>query len=133
MVRQHTAHGRADDFQRACIADPRGAEATAYRLWVEKVLQPLNERGASIIVEHIDLLDARHVVPELLQLVAHVASMRVCLDTWRRGELDCWSAISYPDTLGEYVVREFARIKLQQSRLLGITPRPPPKRIASKL
>lgn len=49
------------------------------RMWMEKVLQPLNEKAASIIAEHIDLLDAQHVVPELLQLVAHVSAMRVIL------------------------------------------------------
>jgi hypothetical protein len=49
------------------------------RMWMEQVLQPLNEKAASIIAEHIDLLDAQHVVPELLQLVAHVSAMRVIL------------------------------------------------------
>jgi hypothetical protein len=49
---------------------------------MEKVLQPLNEKAASIIAEHIDLLDAQHVVPELLQLVAHVSAMRVILARW---------------------------------------------------
>lgn len=49
---------------------------------MEKVLQPLNEKAASIIAEHIDLLDAQHVVPELLQLVAHVSAMRVILHRW---------------------------------------------------
>lgn len=46
---------------------------------MEKVLQPLNEKAATIIAEHIDLLDAQHVVPELLQLVAHVSAMRVII------------------------------------------------------
>ena len=43
------------------------------------VLQPLNEKAAVIIFDHIDLLDVEHVVPELLQMVAHVATMRVML------------------------------------------------------
>jgi hypothetical protein len=49
------------------------------RLWMRDVLQPLNEKAAVIIFDHIDLLDVEHVVPELLQMVAHVATMRVML------------------------------------------------------
>lgn len=53
---------------------------------MEKVLQPLNERAAGIVAAHIDLLDEQRVVPELLQLIAHVSAMRVCIDrqAWRR-------------------------------------------------
>jgi hypothetical protein len=47
---------------------------------MKDVLQPLNEKAAEIIFEHIDLLDEERVVPELLQLVAHVATMRVLLN-----------------------------------------------------
>lgn len=40
--------------------------------------------------------------------------------------------ISYPDKLQEYILREFARIKLHQARLLGFKP-PKPPRLVSKL
>eukprot|EP00879_Flechtneria_rotunda_P008158 GHRR01008546.1.p1 GENE.GHRR01008546.1~~GHRR01008546.1.p1 ORF type:complete len:157 (+),score=52.66 GHRR01008546.1:1428-1898(+) len=68
MVKQHSPNGSAAAFQERCIHDPTGPEAKAYRVWMDKVLQPLNEKAASIIAEHIDLLDAQHVVPELLQV-----------------------------------------------------------------
>ena len=55
-----------------------GAEARAYRVWFAQVLQPLNEKAARIVVDRIDLLDSAAVVPELLQLVAHVFTMKVC-------------------------------------------------------
>lgn len=32
-----------------------------------------------------DLLDAQQVVPELLQLIAHVSAMRVCIHRWEPG------------------------------------------------
>eukprot|EP00775_Hariotina_reticulata_P010439 gene10439-10597_t len=120
MVKQHSPDGTMKAFQRACIDDPDGSEAKAYRMWMDKVLQPLNEKAACIIAEHIDLLDAQHVVPELLQLVAHVNTMRVILHKWKDGETHGWSVISYPDKLQEYVVNEFARIKARQAQLLGI-------------
>jgi hypothetical protein len=45
-----------------------------------EVLQPLNEKAAKIITEHIDLLESSRVEPQLLQLVAHVCSVRVILE-----------------------------------------------------
>eukprot|EP00878_Enallax_costatus_P004346 GHUV01004581.1.p2 GENE.GHUV01004581.1~~GHUV01004581.1.p2 ORF type:complete len:196 (+),score=65.93 GHUV01004581.1:1905-2492(+) len=123
MVRQHSPDKSMATFQRKCTDNPAGPEATAYRMWMEKVLQPLNEKAASIIAEHIDLLDAQHVVPELLQLVAHVSAMRVIIHRWQNGEAGSyWSAISYPDKLREYIIQEFARIKHKQAKLLGFKP-----------
>lgn len=45
-----------------------------------EVLQPLNEKAADIITEHIDLLESSRIEPQLLQLVAHVCSVRVILE-----------------------------------------------------
>lgn len=39
---------------------------------------------------------------------------------WEAGDLDEWSAITYPDKLHEYVTEEFRRIKKRQADLLGI-------------
>lgn len=133
MVRQHSSDGHYDikAFHHACLRDPLGPEGTAYRMWMEKVLQPLNEKAASIIAKHIDLLDAQQVVPELLQLIAHVSTMRVIIHRWQDGDYSSWSVISYPDKLQEYVLREFARIKMHQARLLGFKAPPielPPHR-----
>eukprot|EP00882_Tetradesmus_deserticola_P014431 GHRQ01015346.1.p1 GENE.GHRQ01015346.1~~GHRQ01015346.1.p1 ORF type:complete len:104 (+),score=50.98 GHRQ01015346.1:955-1266(+) len=103
MVRQHSPDGTLQRFQELCMAEPNGPQAAAYRMWMEKVLQPLNEKAADIIAEHIDLLDAQVVVPELLQLVAHVSAMRVNLARWQNGEPGAFygSIISYPDKLSE--------------------------------
>ncbi|WIA09377.1 hypothetical protein OEZ85_008783 [Tetradesmus obliquus] len=124
MVRQHSPDGTLQRFQELCMAEPSGPQAAAYKIWMEKVLQPLNEKAASIIAEHIDLLDAQHVVPELLQLVAHVSAMRVILARWQDGEPGPFygSMISYPDKLREFVITEFARIKAKQAGLLGFKP-----------
>lgn len=51
---------------------------------------------------------------------------------WQDGDIGSWSVISYPDKLQDYILREFARIKMQQARLLGFKPPKPPP-IASKL
>ena len=88
------------------------------------VLQPLNEKAAEIIVNHVNLLESTHIDPLLLQLVAHVCAYRVILKRWEEGAVEEWSAVSYPDKLPEYVEREFRMIKRRQAALLGIKPGP---------
>jgi hypothetical protein len=51
----------------------------ACRQWMKEVLQPLNEKAASIVVERADLLEASSMDPLLMQLVAHVSANRVIL------------------------------------------------------
>lgn len=87
---------------------------------MSEVLQPLNERAAKIIFEHIDLLDSPRVEPLLLQLVAHVAAYKVILSRWKEGDLRTeFSIISYPDRLEGYIRKEFGRLKRLQSHLIG--------------
>ena len=91
-----------------------------YRHWMCCVLQPLNEKAADVIVNHLNLLEATYIDPLLLQFVAHVSSYRVILKRWEEGAINEWSAVSYPDKLPGYVEREFKRIKRKQAELLGI-------------
>lgn len=84
------------------------------------VLQPLNEKAADIIINHLNLLESSTVEPLLLQFVAHVSAYRVILKRWEEGAIEEWSAISYPNKLLEYVEAEFKKIKRKQAELLGI-------------
>jgi hypothetical protein len=54
-------------------------------------------------------LDNARMVPELLQLVAHVSTMRVVLQRWARGDHAASSAITYPDRLLAHAQAEFNR------------------------
>lgn len=119
MLRQHSPDGTKEAFQAALQASPDGPEARAYRTWMLQVLQPLNERAAQVVTEHIDLLDSPGLEPLLLQLVAATCAYRVILKSWEKGDLRVYSAIKYPDSLAELVGREFARIKRRQASLLG--------------
>jgi len=123
MIRQHSPDGKLHGFQQAILTNPHGPEGIAYRIWMRDVLQPLNEKAAVTIFDHIDLLDVEHVVPELLQMVAHVATMRVMLKRWEEGEVNTHSVISYPNTLLDFVQKEFARVKRRQAALLGFNTR----------
>ena len=121
MVRQHSSDGTLGSFIRGIKEDPSGAEGVAYRHWIRSVLQPLNEKAADVIVNHLNLLESRAIHPSLLQLVAHVSSMRVIIRGWEEGRLSEWSAVSYPDELLPYIEAEFKGIKKRQAELLGIS------------
>lgn len=122
MVRQHSPDGTLEGFLTAMRRDPRGHEASAYRHWMKDVMQPLNERAADIIVDHVNLLESAEIDPRLLQLVAHVSAYKVIIARWDKGAVGEWSAISYPNTLLDYVRAEFQRLKRRQADLLGIKP-----------
>lgn len=49
------------------------------RQWMKEVLQPLNDKAANAIVDHIDLIEASSVDPLLLKLVAYVKTARVVM------------------------------------------------------
>ncbi|CAD7695780.1 unnamed protein product [Ostreobium quekettii] len=120
MVRQHSPDGTVVGFQRAVTNDPGGKEGHIYRQWMTDVLQPLNERAAAIIFDHVDLLDTSRIEPLLLQLVAHVSAYKVILSRWKKGEISGEvSVISYPDRLVDYIRTEFGRLKRLQSHLIG--------------
>ncbi|KAG2431525.1 hypothetical protein HXX76_009539 [Chlamydomonas incerta] len=119
MVRQHSPDGTKEAFQGAVFAAPDGPEARAYRVWMAEVLQPLNERAAKVVTEHIDLLDAPGLEPALLQLVAATSAYRVILQSWKNGDFAAYSVIKYPDHLADSLTREFNKIKRRQAALLG--------------
>lgn len=53
MIRQHSSDRTRDAFVRAIQHNPQGPEGAAYRHWMRVVFQPLNQRAASIIEEHL--------------------------------------------------------------------------------
>eukprot|EP00891_Asterochloris_glomerata_P009937 jgi/Astpho2/9937/Aster-06643 len=120
MVRQHSPDGTKESFIQAVREDAEGKEAQAYRHWMKEVLQPLNDKAADAITNHIDLLESAEVEPLLLKLMAYVKTTKVLMSRWEAGNLNEWSSISYPDGLLDYVQREFKKIKQRQAALLGV-------------
>ncbi|KAG1673642.1 hypothetical protein FOA52_013306 [Chlamydomonas sp. UWO 241] len=119
MVKQHSADGTPEAFERALIEEPGGKVANAYRGWMAQVLQPLNEKAATIVTDNVDLLDGSAIQPQLLQLVAHVYANRVILKMWSEGEYSSVSVIPYPNPIVDFARHEFAKMKRRQAELLG--------------
>ncbi|GAX73465.1 hypothetical protein CEUSTIGMA_g917.t1 [Chlamydomonas eustigma] len=119
MVKQHSPDATRSGFQKALSQDPEGPTAVAFRQWMSKVLQPLNERAAQIATDNVDLLEGSTIEPLLLQLVAHVYANRVILERWSQGDFKSFSVISYPNAIVSFVQKEFALMKKKQADLLG--------------
>ena len=49
---------------------------------MKEVLQPLNDKAANAIVDHVDLIEASSVDPLLLKLVAYVKTVRVMMSRY---------------------------------------------------
>lgn len=68
--------------QKICQPHKRHDVAVACRQWMKEVLQPLNDKAANAIVDHIDLIEASSVDPLLLKLVAYVKTVRVMMSRY---------------------------------------------------
>lgn len=126
MIRQHSPDGTVSGFVAAIRENPEGVEGCMYRDWVMTVLQPLNEKAADTIINNLNLLESPSsgkpiVPPSLLKFVAHVSSLRVVIEQWRKGNVGEWSVVSYPNDLLDIVSEDFRRITRKQQKLLGIS------------
>jgi len=120
MVKQHSPDGTAASLTKAVREDPDGQVGQIYRKWMKEVLQPLNEKAASIIIENVNLLEGTTIDPLMLQFVAHVFAYKVIIQRWEEGATGEWSAMQFPDDLLPSVKKSFKRIKRKQAELLGM-------------
>ncbi len=99
---------------------PTEAEALAWRMWIEKVFMPLNERVENLIVEHADLLEEECIPSVLLHLCAHVEAYRGVVAQWKSDDFSRqWSTINYPcPELREYAQRHYTALKKRQAALI---------------
>lgn len=131
MIRQNSPDGSVQSFVNAIKENPKGPEGVIYRDWVITVLQPLNEKAAETIINNLNLLETPQarkneaiVPPCVLQFVAHVSSLRVVIEQWRKGNVGEWSVVSYPNDLLDVISEDFRRITRKQQELLGISSSP---------
>jgi len=90
-------------------------------LWVTEVFQPINEKMASIIVEHADLLIDNKMPECLLNLCAHAAGYGAVIKRWQEGNrTEMFSIVDWPKDLNEYLETSFGTLKAEQQRLIGL-------------
>ncbi|WP_458686247.1 hypothetical protein [Nocardia tengchongensis] len=100
---------------------PSERDLAEWRFWATTVFIPNIKAMRDVIVSKADLLIETEMPAVLLELCAHVSGYEVTLARWTEGDLgDYVSIIKFPaQELHEYTRDRFARLKVEQARLLG--------------
>ncbi|MFB9237686.1 hypothetical protein ACFFWC_19355 [Plantactinospora siamensis] len=102
-------------------AELTAEESAEWRLWFTAVFMPNIRAVRDVVVGKADLLIEASMPPVLLDLCAHVSGYEIAVEQWRQGDhTRNGSVIAYPAAeLHRYAEASFARLKLQQTVLLG--------------
>jgi hypothetical protein len=100
---------------------PTETELGEWRLWVTTVFLPNIQAMRDLVITHADLLMDPEMPLMLLRLCAHVSGYEITTARWTQGNHDeHQSVIPFPGgEIGVYARRGFARLKMEQARLLG--------------
>ena len=100
--------------------NPTTKELTEWRVWVETVFFPLNEKIEEAIINNAHLLRDEEVPKCLLTFVAHTSTYRAILHKWELGEFEEFlSPVEFPKELHEYAKKNYQELKNEQMKLLG--------------
>ncbi|MCJ1681515.1 hypothetical protein MTF65_30000 [Streptomyces sp. APSN-46.1] len=100
---------------------PSEEELAQWRTWATTVFIPTIRAMRDVVVGKADLLIEEEMPQVLLQLCAHVSGYEITAARWAAGDYEeHLSLIPFPGReLREYTRDRFARLKAEQSRLLG--------------
>jgi hypothetical protein len=113
-----TKIGRHDAFEKEDKPSP--AELAEWYLWMKTVFMPLNEIREKVIIEKAHLIVEEQIPDCLLQFVTHVVAYKAVLAKWEKADFtERYSIIDFPEELGAYTAKSYARLKKQQAELLS--------------
>lgn len=96
-----------------------------WRHWMQSVFMPINMSIYELILSKSDLLIEPHMPPCLMQLCGHVASYKVVLEKWAKGDFsEHMALVNFPRELHQYSMESFQALKSKQAALLGDGRRP---------
>jgi Fe-S cluster biosynthesis and repair protein YggX len=95
-------------------------DISEWRIWVENIFMPLNEKILNLIIDKAHLIREKEVPECLLNFVAHVSGYRAIVKKWEKGDFsEAVSPFPYPRDLKEYAERSYLELKEEQLRLVG--------------
>jgi hypothetical protein len=121
--RRDVRPGLGEDFW-GTDSPPTPEEAAAWRLWIEEVLLPVNQKMEQVIVNHADLLEEQEIPDCLLDVCAHADSYKPLLRRWQEGDYEMnFTPIPFPvRALLEYTETAYTHLKEEQLKLLSPKP-----------
>jgi hypothetical protein len=104
------------------MAEATPEELEKFRLWMQVVQMPLNERLAELVVTKADLLNGDDVPDVLLELCAHVFSYRGVIARWALNDFSRdFTALQFPGArLSAYASENYKALKVEQQELIGL-------------
>lgn len=94
-------------------------EHATWRVWVQQVFMPLNERMVEVITEKADLIEEPEMPEVLRQLCAHVNAYRPIITNWEKSDFSRRTPlVRFPASLHKDVEKVFSRLKKEQNDLL---------------
>ena len=95
-------------------------EDQEWRLWVEEVFQPLNEKLEQVIVGKAHLVIEEDMPHALKRFLAHSAGYKAVIKQWELGNYtESTSIIEYPVDLAVYAEASFKTLRKEQLKLIG--------------
>ncbi len=95
-------------------------DISEWRIWVEKIFIPSNEKLEKVIIEKAHLLREKDIPDCLRYFIAHNAGYKVVAEKWRLKDFsEAISIIPYPKEIVEYSEKSFQHLKRLQLKMIG--------------
>ncbi len=95
-------------------------EVSEWRIWVENIFMPLNERILNLIINNTHLIGEAEVPFCLLSFIAHISGNKAIIKKWESGDFsEAIFPFQYPRDLKDYAESSYLELKKVQLRLLG--------------
>ena len=95
-------------------------DISEWRIWVEKVFIPSNEKLEKVITEKAHLVLEKDIPDCLMYFIAHSAGYKVVAEKWRLDDFsEALSIIPYPVDVVEYSKNSFQDLKRLQLKMIG--------------
>lgn len=99
---------------------PTEKDLIEWRIWVESVFMPINNRIEHLIVEKAYLIQEQEIPTCLLDFIAHYSGLKAVVKKWENGDLsENQSVVNFPSEIQKYAANSYWQLKEKQLELIG--------------
>jgi hypothetical protein len=97
-------------------------DVSDWRVWLETVFIPMNERLEDIIIQKSHLIREQEMPSCLQNFVAHNAGYKALVMKWKLGDFsEAISLIPYPNEISEYAKNAYQELKQEQLKIIAMS------------
>jgi hypothetical protein len=99
---------------------PTEKDLIEWRIWVESVFMPNNNRIEQLIVEKAYLIQEQEIPACLLDFIAHHSGLKAVSRKWANGDFsENQSVVNFPSEIQKYAADSYWQLKEKQLELIG--------------